>query len=58
VKPIVAKSCLIFLLAMAALSLIGTGCGTAESENASSRPWNAPQGWETGALPSSMNEGR
>jgi hypothetical protein len=36
-----------------------TGCATTnEGENASDRPWNSPQGWETGGLPSSMFEGR
>lgn len=45
------------LLLLASLALGVIGCSTTESENLSSRPWNAPQGWETGALPSSMNEG-
>jgi uncharacterized protein YceK len=35
-----------------------SGCAsTQESDNASVRPWNAPNGWETG-LPSTMTEGR
>ena len=29
------------------------GCASTESENASERPWNTPQGWENG-LPSGM----
>jgi hypothetical protein len=34
------------------------GCASdGASENASSRPWNQPRGWEHG-LPSSINEGR
>lgn len=33
------------------------GCASAESENASTRPWNSPKGWESG-LPSGMTEGR
>jgi hypothetical protein len=48
---------LIFLLVLTSLLLGITGCSTTESENLSARPWNSPQGWETGALPSSMNEG-
>ena len=38
------------LLAMAALTLVllATGCGTTEPDNASTRPWNAPKGWEGG----------
>jgi hypothetical protein len=46
------------LLALAGLALALTGCATTDSENASARPWNSPQGWETGGLPSSMFEGR
>jgi hypothetical protein len=46
------------LLSLAALVLGVTGCATTDSDNASSRPWNTPQGWETGGLPSSMFEGR
>ena len=47
---------LCFLLAV--LALIVNGCATSDqdSQNASVRPWNAPQGWENG-LPSSMTEG-
>ncbi len=43
----------------AALIVIGfTGCAsTADNENVSVRPWNAPKTWETG-IPSSMTEGR
>ncbi len=47
---------LCFLLALLALGL--SGCAsTDDSQNASVRPWNAPQGWENG-LPSTMTEGR
>lgn len=43
------------LLAMAALL---SGCAhTSEPENASSRPWNSPKGWESG-LPLGLTEGR
>ena len=44
------------LLILASLALL-CGCAGTESENASTRPWNAPKGWETG-LPSGMTEGR
>ena len=42
----------LLLLVVAALGL--NGCASTESENLSERPWNAPQGWETG-LPSGMS---
>jgi hypothetical protein len=37
---------LLLLLALAALGL--TACASTESENASSRPWDQPYGWENG----------
>jgi hypothetical protein len=46
------------LMVLASLALGSAGCATTEPENVSSRPWNQPQGWETGGLPSSINEGR
>jgi hypothetical protein len=40
------------------MALVLTGCKTtAESENASERPWNAQKGWEHG-LPTGINQGR
>jgi hypothetical protein len=49
----------LFVLAAAltAAALGASGCKTAESENLSERPWNAPRGWENG-LPSGINQGR
>jgi hypothetical protein len=44
------------LLAVICISL--SGCASTESDNVSARPWNSPKSWETGGLPSSMNEGR
>lgn len=41
---------LLILLALTALTLAGVGCATTEPDNASVRPWNAPQGWEGNAL--------
>ena len=46
-----------FLLLFGASLLVLAGCATTESDNASTRPWNSPKGWETG-LPSGMTEGR
>jgi hypothetical protein len=46
---------LLFVFAMLALMAGITGCATNEPNNASVRPWNAPQGWE-GALPVDMGQ--
>jgi hypothetical protein len=44
-----------FLFLVTGVILLGvTGCATNEPDNASVRPWNAPQGWE-GGLPLDMN---
>jgi len=42
-------------LALLLLAMAGglVGCASTESDNASSRPWNTPKGWESG-LPSGM----
>jgi hypothetical protein len=42
-----------FLLLLVLVALGLSGCATAETDNASARPWNAPQGWENG-LPGAM----
>ena len=45
------------LLLLVVLALGFSGCASTEdTQIASVRPWNAPQGWENG-LPSSMTEG-
>ncbi len=46
------------LLLVLALAALLNGCAsTADTNNASVRPWNSPKGWETG-IPSTMTEGR
>jgi hypothetical protein len=47
----------VFLLGLVLGAMGLSGCASLEPENASERPWNRPQGWETG-LPSGMMEGR
>ncbi len=47
----------ILLLLLVAASFVLSGCATEEPENASSRPWNEPRGWESG-YPSQMFQGR
>ena len=51
-KRIISNLRYVFLLLLAVTALAAAGCAT-PSENVSERPWNAPQGWETG-LPSGM----
>ncbi|MBN2505135.1 MAG: hypothetical protein JXQ71_00425 [Verrucomicrobia bacterium] len=36
------------LLILTLVGLAGAGCKSADSENISSRPWNAPRGFDTG----------
>ena len=45
------RQALLLFLVLAGLAL--SGCASTESENMSARPWNTPQGWETG-MPSNM----
>ena len=42
------SSLILLGLALLAISLFGSACATTESENASPRPWDAPQSWENG----------
>jgi hypothetical protein len=45
-----------FLLLVVGLGC--AGCGTTDAENTSARPWNSPEGWQNGNLPSSMTQPR
>jgi hypothetical protein len=38
----------LLLLALVSLALAITSCASDEPDNASVRPWNAPQSWENG----------
>ncbi len=42
------KSWLLVLMLVLTVVLGGVGCSTTESENTSTRPWNAPKGWQFG----------
>lgn len=44
--------------ALLLLVWLGAGCAAPDADNRSARPWNSPEGWEHGAIPSSMMEGR
>jgi len=52
VKCIVSNLHYVLLLLLVLTALAVAGCAT-PSENVSERPWNTPQGWETG-IPSGM----
>jgi hypothetical protein len=43
----------VFLLLLMVAALGCGGCASPELDNRSERPWDTPQGWETG-LPSSL----
>ncbi|MDE3068206.1 MAG: hypothetical protein KGJ60_11725 [Verrucomicrobiota bacterium] len=45
----------LLLLALGAVLAGVGGCSTNDPQNASVRPWDAPQGWE-GGLPMDMNQ--
>jgi len=47
----------LLLLLLGSALVGGSGCETNEPENASVRPWNAPQSWENGNMPM-MNQQR
>ena len=45
----------LLLFALTALVVVISGCASTESDNASVRPWNSPEGWEGGML-GNMND--
>jgi type IV pilus biogenesis protein CpaD/CtpE len=48
---------LLFVL-LAAMAAVFTGCSSTEPDNASVRPWNSPEGWQSGALGGMDNQHR
>jgi hypothetical protein len=44
------------LLILLATGLACAGCGSTEPKNASSKPWNSPEGWQRGGLPGTMTQ--
>ena len=40
----------LIFLALVSAAILLNGCSSLEPDNASVRPWNAPQGWEGNAL--------
>jgi hypothetical protein len=51
-----AVKCFCWLILAAAI-MFASGCATEDPQNASVRPWNAPQSWE-GGLPVDMGQHR
>jgi hypothetical protein len=47
---------LFLALALMALVAVISGCASTESDNASVRPWNSPEGWQGGALGDMMDQ--
>jgi len=45
-------------LLLLAVGLGCSGCETTDAENTSARPWNSPEGWQNGNLPSAMTQPR
>jgi len=41
------------LLALVVIGLGCAGCGT-EPQNQSEKPWNTPEGWQNGSMPTQM----
>jgi len=46
------------LLLLVVIGVGVSGCSTTESDNASSKPWNSPEGWQGGSLPGMMDRPR
>jgi hypothetical protein len=51
-----AVKCFYWFVVAAVITLF-SGCATSDPQNASVRPWNAPQSWE-GGLPVDMGQHR
>ena len=60
IRELLKSSKLWLVLALLAVGLGGFGCASTgdEPENVSSKPWNSPEGWQNGALPSNLAPGR
>jgi len=50
------KNLLLLGMLLAVVALGGYGCATTDDEpdNVSSKPWDSPEGWQNGMLPSTM----
>jgi hypothetical protein len=46
----------LWVILLAAMAVVFAGCSSTESDNASVRPWNSPEGWQGGALDGIMDQ--
>jgi len=46
------------LVVLAAMAAVISGCASSEPDNASLRPWNSPEGWQSGMLGGMNNQHR
>jgi hypothetical protein len=44
------------MLVLAAFAALFSGCASTESDNASVRPWDSPEGWQGGALGNMLDQ--
>jgi len=56
--PLIKKRRIGLWLALLAIGWGCLGCATDEPDNASSKPWNSPEGYQNGALPGMMQQPR
>jgi hypothetical protein len=49
---------LLLWLMLTGLAAVISGCASAEPDNASMRPWNSPEGWQSGQLGGMNNQHR
>jgi hypothetical protein len=47
---------LFLMLVLAAFATLLSGCASTESDNASVRPWDSPEGWQGGALGNMLDQ--
>jgi hypothetical protein len=53
-RQFIQKRRLLLCMALLGVVLGGFGCGTEDEQNTSSKPWNSPEGYQNGGLPSMM----
>ena len=54
IRQLIPTRRVLLCLALLGVGLGGFGCGTEDEQNTSSKPWNSPEGYQNGGLPSMM----